>query len=76
MSDRLDTQKKKVLDYLEFRKVTNVREMFNVLGINSPTKVMSDLIASGAPITATRVNVYDEDGKVRNHFTEYRLEAN
>ena len=63
----------KVLLYMEHHRTVTVRELFDVLKVNSPTKVISDLVKAGVPILKNRVNVYDRDGKIMSHYTEYTL---
>lgn len=72
MTDK-QTQCKMILAYLEEHGTITNRQIFNELGINSPTGRMSDLRKKGYQFDSERATVYNEDGTVRTHFYIYKL---
>ena len=73
------TQKAKILAYCEKYGSITVREAFEKLNINSPTKRISELRASGYTVTSfveSRVNYKGETVRYVRYFIGKRSESN
>lgn len=64
------TQEQKILNWIEEWGDITVREAFEHLHINSPTKVISDLNKKGANIKSALVTYEREDG-TRGKYVRY-----
>lgn len=65
------TQKRKILEYCAEHGSITVREAFEILNINSPTKRISELRASGYDVQTldeTRTKENGETVKFRRYF--------
>lgn len=68
----IKTQWDKILEYCRAHGSITVRECFEQLHINSPTKRLSEMASSGAyRVEKKTVSVYNEDGKYRTRITQY-----
>ena len=73
------TQKAKILAYCEKYGSITVREAFEKLNINSPTKRISELRAKGYTVTSfveSRVNYKGETVRYARYFIGKRCESN
>ena len=66
------TQKRKILDYCEQHGSITIREAFETLNINSPSKRISELRKSGAydveAVTEARINSSGEEVRYKRYF--------
>lgn len=67
------TQGERILDVIQANGYTTVRELFN-LGINSPTKRISELREQGYDITSETVKTTNQFGE-KTHYNKYRMET-
>ena len=73
-----ETQKGKILDYCEKHGSITVREAFEKLYINSPTKRISELKKSGYDVQTmveTRVNADGDEVRFKRYFIKDRGEV-
>lgn len=68
-----DTQKQKILDHLAKHESITTFEAFSELGITKLTTRISELRRDGYDITAERVVLRDNYGRVKTRFNRYRL---
>lgn len=65
------TQRSKILQYCEEHGSITIREAFELLHINSPSKRISELRKSGydvQDITEHRINAYGDEVKYKRYF--------
>lgn len=68
----IHTQQKRILDYCNANGSITVRDAFDILHINSPTKRLSEMRHNPKyQVDTQTVNVYDDDGKYRSRYTRY-----
>ena len=66
-------QRMKIVNFCKAHGSITVREAFS-LGINSPTKRISELSADPEFVVVKKdIPEYDDDGKWKGHHSEYRI---
>ena len=70
----MDTQCKKILNYLEVHGTITVREAFTELNINSPTRRFTDLERKGYRLNRTRKECINSMGE-SSHYNVYFLDG-
>ena len=65
-------QREKILAYCKEHGSITIREAFEVLNINSPTKRISEMRKSSQYVVEDITEyIYDDEGKVRTKFKRY-----